>query len=79
LVEIVKEYPEKFEKVSGYGLMKALRAKNTAVRDEVVKKAFENRVLVLKAGEVSVRFLPPLTITKEEIDEGFDRLKGALN
>ena len=79
LVEIVKEYPEKFEKVSGYGLMKALRAKNTAVRDEVVKKAFENRVLVLKAGEVSVRFLPPLTITKEEIDEGFDRLKGALS
>jgi acetylornithine aminotransferase len=79
LVEITKEYPDKFEGVSGYGLMKALRAHNAEIRDEVVKKAFENRVLVLKAGEKSVRFLPPLTITKEEIDEGFDRLKGALS
>jgi len=78
LIEIVKEFPDKFEGVSGYGLMKALRAKNSEIRDDVVKKAFEKKVLVLKAGEKSVRFLPPLTITKEEIDEGFDRLKEAI-
>ena len=78
LIEIVKEFPDKFEGVSGYGLMKALRAKDSNTRDEVVKKAFDKKVLVLKAGEKSVRFLPPLTITKEEIDEGFDRLKEAI-
>ncbi|WP_457563868.1 acetylornithine/succinylornithine family transaminase [Caminibacter pacificus] len=78
LLEIVKEFPDKFESVSGFGLMRALRAHSVEVRDEVVKKAFENRVLVLKAGEKSVRFLPPLTITKEEIDEGFDRLKESI-
>jgi len=78
LLEIVKEFPDKFEDISGYGLMRALRAKNSQIRDEVVKKAFENGLLVLKAGEKSVRFLPPLTITKEEIDEGFDRLKDSL-
>ncbi|WP_456480446.1 acetylornithine/succinylornithine family transaminase [Nautilia sp.] len=79
LLEIAKEYPEMFESVSGYGLMRALRAKDTKIRDEIVKKAFENKLLVLKAGTHSVRFLPPLTITKEEIDEGFDRLKEVLN
>jgi acetylornithine aminotransferase len=78
LVEIAKEYPEIFESVSGYGLMRALRVKEAKIRDEIVKKAFENRVLVLKAGEKSVRFLPPLTITKKEIDEGFERLKEVL-
>jgi len=78
LIEIVKEFPDKFEGVSGYGLMKALRANNSTQRDEIVKKAFDKKVLVLKAGDKSVRFLPPLTITKEEIDEGFDRLKEAI-
>lgn len=78
LVEIAKEYPDKFDGVSGYGLMKALKCHSSEIRDEIVKKAFEKKVLVLKAGSVSVRFLPPLTITKEEIDEGFDRLKAAL-
>jgi len=79
LLEIAKEYPEMFESVSGYGLMRALRAKTPEIRDEVVKKAFENKLLVLKAGSHSVRFLPPLTITKEETDEGFERLKITLN
>ncbi len=75
LVEIAKEFPNLFESVSGYGLMRALKTEKTEIRDEIVKKAFEKRVLVLKAGTHSVRFLPPLTITKEEIDEGFDRFK----
>jgi len=78
LDEIVKEFPNMFDSVSGYGLMRALRVKNSEIRDNIVKKAFENKVLVLKAGSNSVRFLPPLTITKEEIDEGFDRLKETL-
>jgi len=79
LLEILKEYPEFFDSVSGYGLMRALRVKDTKTRDEIVTKAFENRVLVLKAGTHSLRFLPPLTISKEEVDEGMDRLKTALN
>ncbi len=79
LVEIAKEFPLMFESVAGYGLMRALKTKDTTTRDEIIKKAFEERVLVLKAGSHSVRFLPPLTISFEEIDEGFERLKLALN
>ncbi len=78
LLEVAREFPDKFDSVSGIGLMRALRAHSSEIRDEVVKRAFENKVLVLKAGSNSVRFLPPLTITYKEIDEGFDRLKDAL-
>jgi len=78
LLEIAKEFPNFFDKVSGYGLMKALKCHNAEIRDNVVKKAFEKRVLVLKAGEKAVRFLPPLTITSSEIDEGFERMKEAI-
>jgi len=35
-------------------------------------------VMVLKAGRNTLRFLPPLTITKEEIDEGFKALNRAM-
>ncbi len=79
LVEVAKEYPKLFANIAGYGLMRALKTYTTEVRDEIVKKAFENKVLVLKAGTVSVRFLPPLTISLKEIDKGFDRLKKALS
>jgi acetylornithine aminotransferase len=39
--------------------------------------ACENRLLVLRAGETHIRMLPPLTIGKEEIGEGFARLETA--
>jgi acetylornithine/N-succinyldiaminopimelate aminotransferase len=35
-------------------------------------------VIVLKAGRNTLRFLPPLTITKADIDEGFARLEKAM-
>ncbi len=78
LIEIAKEFPDIFDKVSGYGLMRALKTHTSEARDEIVKKAFENKVLVLKAGTHSVRFLPPLTISNDEIDEGFERFKEVL-
>jgi len=78
LVEISKEFPNLFDTVSGYGFMRALKCHSSEIRDNVVKAAFSEKILVLKAGSVSVRFLPPLTITKEEIDEGFERLKLAI-
>lgn len=79
LLEMLKEYSDYFDSMSGYGLMRALKVKSSKLRDDIVNSAFKNRLLVLKAGEKSLRFLPPITISKEEIDEGFDRLKITLN
>ena len=43
-----------------------------------MSNAKDNGVMVLKAGRNTLRFLPPLTITKEEIDEGFNSLNHAV-
>ena len=37
-------------------------------RDEFVKKCFENKLLVNKAGNYTIRLRPTLSVTKEEID-----------
>jgi acetylornithine aminotransferase len=76
LKEVAKS--ELFEKEVGFGLMRGLRAKSAQIQSAIIQKAFEEGVLVLKAGRNTVRFLPPLTITKEEIEEGFARFEKAL-
>ncbi len=78
LKAIADKFSNLFEKEVGLGLMRGLRAKEADIQNEIIKKAFEERVLVLKAGRNTVRFLPPLTITKEEIDEGLGRFERAL-
>ncbi len=58
--------------------MRGLRVRDEQTLASIVSKAFENGVLVLKAGKNTLRLLPVLTISKEEIDEGFKRLGDAL-
>jgi len=62
----------------GLGLMKGLRVIDANTLSNIVSKCFEAGILVLKAGQNTLRFLPPLTITNEEIDLGFKRLEIAL-
>ncbi|BCD62438.1 acetylornithine/N-succinyldiaminopimelate aminotransferase [Nitratiruptor sp. YY08-26] len=78
LKEIAKKYAALFEKEVGFGMMRGLRAKSAEIQGKIIEEAFSEGILVLKAGRNTVRFLPPLTITKEEMDEGFRRLEKAL-
>ena len=59
----------------GLGFMRGLRINSAENLTKIIDKSFENRVLLLKAGRNTLRFLPPLTITKDEIDKGFERLE----
>ena len=68
-----------FTQKVGIGLMCGLRAKNADTLTNVLANAKDNGVMVLKAGKNTLRFLPPLTITKEEIDEGFKSLNIAVS
>ncbi len=56
------------ESVSGMGLMIGIKLK-TKDKSEVVKEALKEGLMILTAGG-KVRMLPPLVITKEEIDKG---------
>jgi acetylornithine aminotransferase len=78
LTKIANSLPKYFTKSVGLGLMRGLRCKSQEIQDKIVKKAFEKGLILLKAGRNTVRFLPPLTISEEEIKEGFKRLELAL-
>ncbi|QOP43331.1 aminotransferase class III-fold pyridoxal phosphate-dependent enzyme [Sulfurimonas sediminis] len=68
-----------FTQKVGIGMMCGLRVKDADTLTNIINLAKENGVIVLKAGRNTLRFLPPLTITKEEIDEGFSALNSAMS
>ena len=78
LEHIASSLPRYFSHSVGLGLMRGLRANSSDIQQQIIKKAFENGLILLKAGRNTVRFLPPLTITPQEIEEGFKRLEMAL-
>jgi acetylornithine aminotransferase len=79
LKEIAQKYENLFEKEVGLGLMRGLRAKSADIQGSIIKQAMNEGLVVLKAGRNTVRFLPSITITKNEIDEGFKRFEKVLN
>jgi acetylornithine aminotransferase len=78
LDQFFSSHRDLFTQKVGIGLMCGLRVKDADTLTNVMTNAKDNGVMVLKAGKNTLRFLPPLTITKEEIDEGFKNLEKAL-
>ena len=68
-------HPSIIEEVRGQGLMLGLKLK--PLNTDFVAAAYEEKILVIGAGDNVVRLLPPLTITKEDIDEAIERLSRA--
>ncbi len=67
-----------FTQKVGIGLMCGLRVKDGDTLAKLITSARNNGVMVLKAGRNTLRLLPALTISKEEIDEGFENLYSAI-
>ena len=67
---------EEIASISGLGLMLGIELK-TKNAGEIAKKCSENGLLILTA-KTKLRMLPPLVITKEEIDKGIAILKSFL-
>ncbi|MCR1841159.1 aspartate aminotransferase family protein [Murimonas intestini] len=61
----------------GKGLMQGLVIQGQPV-GEAVKKALENGLIVISAGSDVLRLVPPLVITKEDVDEMIVRLEKSL-
>ncbi len=78
LEELYSANRDIFTQKVGLGLMCGLRVTDADTLTNIVNSARENGVMLLKAGRNTLRFLPPLTITKEEIDEGFKSLNTAI-
>ena len=64
-------------KTRGMGLMTGVEVKEGWTNRDLAAKLIKNGLLVLTAGP-GLRFLPPLTITQEEMDKGLAILKETL-
>ena len=67
---------EKVVQVRGKGLMIGIEMTKTA--KPIQEAALEKGLLLLSAGAQTIRLLPPLTITYDEIDQGLTILKKIL-
>jgi len=76
---IADRYKNIFSKSVGLGLMRGLRVRDGEVLAKIMKLSIDNRLVILKAGRNTVRFLPSITIRRDEIDEGFKRFDKALS
>ena len=78
LQDLQKSHSDKFTQEIGLGLMRGLRVRDADTLANFIDSAFKNGVLVLKSGKNTARFVPSLTITKAEIDTGFERLEACV-
>ena len=89
LMDRMRDWPERFPAVGdvrGLGLMigielvrdQAVREKAPQLRDRVVQQAFERGLLVLGAGENTIRLSPPLVITRDQCDFALETLAECL-
>jgi putrescine aminotransferase len=78
--ELADEFPQVYEKVTGMGLLIGQHFRTPELGYKVAAELFKRGVLV--AGTLTsaqtIRIEPPLIITREEIDEGLNRLNDAV-
>ena len=74
---LVAAHPAVFEAVRGQGLMLGLKCRVAPA--DVVTAGYVAHVLTVAAADDTLRLLPPLTITDDEIDEALRRLDTAAS
>jgi len=90
LMNRLRDWPARFPVVGdvrGLGLMigvelvrdQATKEKAPELRDRVLRLAFERGLLVLGAGDNTIRLCPPLVITRDQCDFAIDTLEECLN
>ncbi len=73
-----QEFPGLVSNARGRGLLCAIDLDTAQSRDQLRIKAYEEGLILIGCGDHSIRFRPPLNITKNEIDEGLTIIRNAL-
>jgi L-lysine 6-transaminase len=78
LEQVARGARGKIDNVRGRGLMCAFDVATSDLRKEVLKRALEEKLLIMPCGPRSVRIRPPLTLSAAEADLGLERLSRSL-
>ncbi|MEM8779621.1 MAG: aspartate aminotransferase family protein [Cyanobacteria bacterium P01_G01_bin.49] len=78
---IAQQNPTLFTDVRGWGLINGMELNEeiSITSLDIVKAAMEEGLLLAPAGPKVLRFVPPLIVTEEEIDQGTEILEQAIN
>jgi len=75
-LEVLKNKHKIIKEVRGLGLMLAIELRKDVY--DIIQKAMDNGLLILSAGRTVLRFLPPLIVTKKEIDQAINILDSII-
>ena len=78
LKEIQKDFPNTVSNARGLGLMCSFDLPSSETRNRFKENCLREKLIILGCGEKSIRFRPPLNITKDEIDEGLNIIRKVL-
>jgi L-lysine 6-transaminase len=78
LDELAAEFPALVLDPRGRGLMCAFSMPRAALRDDLVSRLWDRKVIMLASGPDSVRFRPALTVSRDEIDAAIDAVRAVL-
>lgn len=76
LEQLANQYPAVLGGVRGWGLLKGVETKDLA--GPLVQAAMDEGLLLVAAGPNVARFVPPLIISKAEIDEALEKFGMAV-
>ncbi len=72
------EFPTLISNTRGLGLFCAFDMPSADARLDLRQNAFKNNLLLIGCGETTIRFRPPLNLTKSEADEGLEIIRKSL-
>jgi len=72
------EFPTVMSNARGRGLFAAFDVNTPDMRTKIRSKALHKGLIILPSGERSIRFRPPLNVTKEEINEGLGIIRQSI-
>ena len=67
LNEIKNKYPNIIDEIRGRGLLIGIKLR--VDQTKFIKKLLDNKLLTIRAAENVIRVLPPLNVSKKEIDQ----------
>lgn len=79
LTQLAEEFPVTVSNPRGRGLFAAFDVVSPDVRTAIRTKCLQKGLIILPSGERSIRFRPPLTITKGEINQGIGIIRESIS
>jgi acetylornithine/succinyldiaminopimelate/putrescine aminotransferase len=78
LLAVATDFPQAFEPPRGRGLMLGLPVREPYAAADFVKYALDRGLFINAAGQNTLRFVPPLIISADEVRDGAQRLRLAI-